>query len=207
MIIVVRKHTKFLTNLSNILNNNNLMKFIFSFVIFSMAGIPPFGGFFIKYNILKDIVNSENMWLSFIVLLFTILTLFYYLRLIKIVMFDNINNTKASNIKNNNFKYILFALLLNFVVFFLIFMQESFLIIFDEITYFFIVHDLDLASVTDRLFANDVIKKFIDDNAKLYYSMLDNYLGSEHYIRQDNLRKIYNTFNENGLTPNFKFIK
>ncbi len=206
-LLVVRKHTKFLTNLSNILNNNNLMKFIFSFVIFSMAGIPPFGGFFIKYNILKDIVNSENMWLSFIVLLFTILTLFYYLRLIKIVMFDNINNTKASNIKNNNFKYILFALLLNFVVFFLIFMQESFLIIFDEITYFFIVHDLDLASVTDRLFANDVIKKFIDDNAKLYYSMLDNYLGSEHYIRQDNLRKIYNTFNENGLTPNFKFIK
>ena len=114
-------------------------------------------------------------------------------------MFDNINNTKASNIKNNNFKYILFALLLNFVVFFLIFMQESFLIIFDEITYFFIVHDLDLASVTDRLFANDVIKKFIDDNAKLYYSMLDNYLGSEHYIRQDNLRKIYLQWKEQSF--------
>ena len=120
-------------------------------------------------------------------------------------MFDNINNNKSSNLKNNNFKYILFALLLNFVIFFLIFMQESFLIIFDNITAYIFVHQLDLANYTDFLFQENIIQDFIKKNIESFYTDLDNYLGSEHYITQKNLRTINFSFEKNGVSQNFKY--
>jgi|GEM_PF-5203295 hypothetical protein len=122
-------------------------------------------------------------------------------------MFDNINNTKSSNLKNNNFKYILFALLLNFVIFFLIFMQESFLLIFDDITNFFIVHHLDLGRFTDTLFGEGIIQNFIEKKTTLFYNNLDTYLGSEHYIKQSTLRAISDSFKKNNVAPNFEFTK
>lgn len=149
-LLCVRKHTKFITNLTNILNNNITLKFIFSFIIFSMAGIPPFAGFFIKYNVLKDILNFENFFISFFILFITILTLFYYLRLIKIIIFDEINFNITTNLKNNNFKFLIFGFLFNILIFFLILMQESFIIFFDKLVLQLFMENFTITNPTSQ---------------------------------------------------------
>lgn len=149
-LLCVRKHTKFITNLTNILNNNITLKFIFSFIIFSMAGIPPFAGFFIKYNVLKDILNFENFLISFFILFITILTLFYYLRLIKIIIFDEINFNVTTNLKNNNFKFLIFGFLFNILIFFLILMQESFIIFFDKLVLQFFMENFTIQNFVSQ---------------------------------------------------------
>jgi hypothetical protein len=119
-------------------------------------------------------------------------------------MFDNINNNKALNLKNNNFKYILFALLLNFVVFFLIFMQESFLLIFDSISNFIMLDPSDLMTLTDRFLSSGVIQELIRESFSEYYKGLNNYLGSEHYIKRTTFMTIVDSFDSFDIAPNFK---
>lgn len=127
----IRNDTKFLTNLISILNKSWPIQFIFSLVIFSMAGIPPFAGFFIKLNILIGLESSERNALVFLVLLFTVLSLFYYLRLIKIIQFDNISFNFYTNFVKPNVLF--FASLFIFVLIFFIFLiNQNLLVIFQE---------------------------------------------------------------------------
>jgi NADH:ubiquinone oxidoreductase subunit 2 (subunit N) len=86
-----RKNIKFLTNLKIILANNFFLNLIFAINIFSMAGIPPLAGFFIKFDVLYYVLYSSNFYLTFFILLITVINFFYYLRLIKIVYFESIN--------------------------------------------------------------------------------------------------------------------
>lgn len=60
-----------------------------SIIIFSMIGIPPFAGFFIKYNILLSLMNSKQYYLAVLALLCTLISTFYYLRIIKTLYFTN----------------------------------------------------------------------------------------------------------------------
>lgn len=127
----IRNDTKFLTNLISILNKSWPIQFIFSLVIFSMAGIPPFAGFFTKLNILIGLEASERNALVFLVLLFTVLSLFYYLRLIKIIQFDNISFNFYTNFVKPNVLF--FASLFIFVlIFFIFFVNQNLLVIFQE---------------------------------------------------------------------------
>ena len=127
----IRNDTKFLTNLISILNKSWPIQFIFSLVIFSMAGIPPFAGFFIKLNILIGLESTERNALVFLVLLFTILSLFYYLRLIKIIQFDNISFDFFTNFVKPNVLF--FASLFIFIlIFFIFFVNQNLLVIFQE---------------------------------------------------------------------------
>jgi NADH-quinone oxidoreductase subunit N len=57
-------------------------------VIFSMSGIPPFAGFYAKYDILYTLFNSLETFILFLVLLLSVISFFYYLRIIKILNFD-----------------------------------------------------------------------------------------------------------------------
>jgi NADH-quinone oxidoreductase subunit N len=96
-----------------------------------MAGIPPFAGFFIKLNILIGLESSERNALVFLVLLFTVLSLFYYLRLIKIIQFDNISFNFYTNFVKPNVLF--FASLFIFVLIFFIFLiNQNLLVIFQE---------------------------------------------------------------------------
>lgn len=96
-----------------------------------MAGIPPFAGFFIKLNILIGLESTERNALVFLVLLFTILSLFYYLRLIKIIQFDNISFDFFTNFVKPNVLF--FASLFIFIlIFFIFFVNQNLLVIFQE---------------------------------------------------------------------------
>ena len=62
--------------------------FIMLIIMFSMAGVPPTIGFYAKFSVLQSVVNADLTWLAVVAVFFSIIGLFYYLRIIKIMYFD-----------------------------------------------------------------------------------------------------------------------
>jgi NADH-quinone oxidoreductase subunit N len=58
-------------------------------VIFSMAGVPPFVGFYAKLTILMGLVEIGLTWLAVLALVFSVVGAFYYLRVVKLMYFDD----------------------------------------------------------------------------------------------------------------------
>ncbi|MBC8210987.1 MAG: NADH-quinone oxidoreductase subunit NuoN [Gammaproteobacteria bacterium] len=56
--------------------------------MFSMAGVPPTVGFYAKLTIINSIVQVDLVWLAILAVLFSVIGLFYYLRVIKVMYFD-----------------------------------------------------------------------------------------------------------------------
>ncbi|KAF0812608.1 NADH-quinone oxidoreductase subunit N [Andreprevotia sp. IGB-42] len=64
-------------------------------VMFSMAGIPVFVGFFAKLAVLKAVVNLGLVWLAVIAVLMSLIGAFYYLRVVKVMYFDEPTDNEA----------------------------------------------------------------------------------------------------------------
>jgi NADH-quinone oxidoreductase subunit N len=62
---------------------------LFAIFMFSMAGIPPFGGFFGKLYVFLAAVQSGMWFLAILGVLTSVVGCFYYLRIIKVMFFDN----------------------------------------------------------------------------------------------------------------------
>ncbi len=63
--------------------------------MFSMAGVPPFLGFWAKLSVLKEVVATDNLlWLAIVAVIFSIIGAFYYLRIIKLMYFDKAEDTQ-----------------------------------------------------------------------------------------------------------------
>mgnify|MGYP003375828542 FL=1 len=61
---------------------------IMMMMMFSMAGIPFFVGFFAKFSVLQAVVAAGYMWLAIVAVLFSLIGAFYYLRVVKMMYFD-----------------------------------------------------------------------------------------------------------------------
>ncbi len=59
-----------------------------AFLMASMAGVPPFVGFFSKLYVLQAAVESGQVWLAVAAVLFAVMGAWYYLRVIKVMYFD-----------------------------------------------------------------------------------------------------------------------
>ncbi|MCB1940002.1 MAG: NADH-quinone oxidoreductase subunit NuoN [Rhodocyclaceae bacterium] len=57
-------------------------------VMFSMAGIPFFVGFFAKMSILQSLVAADMVWLAVFAVMMSLIGAFYYLRVVKVMYFD-----------------------------------------------------------------------------------------------------------------------
>jgi len=57
-------------------------------IMFSMAGVPFFVGFFAKFSVLQAVVAAGYMWLAVVAVLFSLIGAFYYLRVVKLMYFD-----------------------------------------------------------------------------------------------------------------------
>jgi NADH-quinone oxidoreductase subunit N len=57
-------------------------------LMFSMAGVPPFAGFWGKWFVIKEIVAAGEIWLAVFAVLFSVIGAFYYLRVVKLMFFD-----------------------------------------------------------------------------------------------------------------------
>lgn len=63
-------------------------------MMFSMAGVPFFVGFFAKFSVLQAVVAAGYLWLAIVAVLFSLIGCFYYLRVVKIMYFDQPMNTR-----------------------------------------------------------------------------------------------------------------
>lgn len=58
------------------------------FLMASLAGIPPFLGFWAKLLVLQAAINADLLWLAILAVVFAVIGAFYYLRVIKVMYFD-----------------------------------------------------------------------------------------------------------------------
>ena len=90
-IFMMKREDNFLENindLSGLSKNHPLLALCFLISLFSLAGIPPLAGFFAKFYIFMSVIESKMYALAIIGLLTTVISAFYYLRIIKIIYFD-----------------------------------------------------------------------------------------------------------------------
>jgi len=62
-------------------------------MMFSMAGVPFFVGFFAKFSVLQAVVAAGYLWLAIAAVLFSLVGAFYYLRVVKVMYFDQPTDT------------------------------------------------------------------------------------------------------------------
>ena len=74
--------------LSGLSKNHPILALSFLIILFSLAGIPPLAGFFAKFYIFMAVIEAGMYALAIIGLLTTVISSFYYLRIIKIIYFD-----------------------------------------------------------------------------------------------------------------------
>ena len=68
--------------------------FIMMILMFSMAGVPPTLGFYAKLSVLQAVVGSGLTWLAVVAVVFSIIGVFYYLRVVKLMYFDKAEDTQ-----------------------------------------------------------------------------------------------------------------
>tara|TARA_Y100001970_G_scaffold142517_1_gene175270 strand:- start:2912 stop:4327 length:1416 start_codon:yes stop_codon:yes gene_type:complete len=90
-ILMLRRDDKYFENiedLSGLSKHHPILSFSFLIVLFSLAGIPPLAGFFAKFYIFTAVLEQSMYFLAIVGLLSTVISAYYYLRLIKIIYFD-----------------------------------------------------------------------------------------------------------------------
>ncbi|MBF0161344.1 MAG: NADH-quinone oxidoreductase subunit NuoN [Magnetococcales bacterium] len=75
-------------NYAGLAKERPLLAFLMAVFMFSMAGIPPLGGFIAKLYVLMAAVHAGMITLAVIAVLFSAIGAFYYLRIVKIIYFD-----------------------------------------------------------------------------------------------------------------------
>lgn len=78
-----------ITDLRGLNKRNPWLAFMMLIVMFSMAGVPPTVGFFTKLLVLKALVDVGLTWVSVIGLIFAVVGAYYYIRIVKIMYFDD----------------------------------------------------------------------------------------------------------------------
>lgn len=74
---------------------NSWYAFVTLMLMLSLAGIPPMIGFYAKFSVLQAVVNAGYIWLAVVAVLFSLIGAFYYLRIIKLMYFDEPENTEV----------------------------------------------------------------------------------------------------------------
>ena len=77
-----------ITELAGMAKTHPMVAFMLTILMFSLAGIPPLAGFFAKWFVFVAAVQAELWALAVIGVLASVVSAFYYLRVVKIMWFD-----------------------------------------------------------------------------------------------------------------------
>jgi len=78
-----------LEDLKGLNRTNPWFAFVMLLLMFSLAGIPPMAGFYAKLAVLSAAVNAGQIWLAVAAVIFSLIGAFYYLRVVKLMYFDD----------------------------------------------------------------------------------------------------------------------
>tara|TARA_B100001093_G_scaffold503889_1_gene558924 strand:+ start:975 stop:2135 length:1161 start_codon:yes stop_codon:yes gene_type:complete len=88
-----------ISDLSGVSKKHPLLAVSFLIILFSLAGIPPLGGFFAKFYVFSSVLEQKMYTLAIIGLLTTVISAFYYLKIIKTIYFDE-NKSSFDTVNN-----------------------------------------------------------------------------------------------------------
>jgi NADH-quinone oxidoreductase subunit N len=78
-----------LSDLKGLNQRSPWFAFMMLVFMFSMAGVPPTVGFWAKLSVLNAVVEIDMLWLALVAVFFSIIGVYYYLRVIKMMYFDD----------------------------------------------------------------------------------------------------------------------
>jgi len=115
------KYCEDIKDLAGMSKQNPILAISFLIIMFSLAGIPPLAGFFAKFYVFMSVIESGMYTLAIVGLLTTVISAFYYLRIIKIIYFDEIKDSfdKIKNIGTTS------TILLSCIILVLFFLYPS----------------------------------------------------------------------------------
>ncbi len=97
-----------ISSLAGLSKTNPLMAFCLALLMFSTAGIPPLAGFFAKFYVFNAFIGRGFIALAVIAILFSVISAYYYLRIVKIMYFDEPKFDKSIVAANFNIKLVIF---------------------------------------------------------------------------------------------------
>ena len=112
------KYKENISDLSGISKKHPLLAISLLVILFSLAGVPPLGGFFAKFYVFVAVLEKQMYALAIIGLLTTVMSAFYYLKIIKTIYFDDSSITFEST-KNRTAQISVFASCIILSTFFL----------------------------------------------------------------------------------------
>jgi len=83
--------------------SNPKLAFVMMLAVFSLAGIPPFAGFFSKIFIFMAAAREGEYLLVFIALVNTVISLYYYLLIVKAMFIDTTETTVVGSFRTDNY--------------------------------------------------------------------------------------------------------
>ena len=118
---------KYTTDFVMLAKTNPILAITFTLTLFSIAGIPPLAGFYSKAFLFFAAMSSTMYLLAIIGVLTSVISCFYYIRLIKIMYFEKAKNWLSfSQIKKEN--ALTLGITLFFILFFMMFPTPLYLI-------------------------------------------------------------------------------
>ena len=109
----------YISDLKGLKNRSTLLSFLFLVTLLSLAGIPLTAGFYAKYLVLLSLINQGHFYIVLITILMTVIGLFYYLRVIWYIYFEDNVNTLV-NIKGLLIYLILLLLPILIIILFIL---------------------------------------------------------------------------------------
>jgi NADH-quinone oxidoreductase subunit N len=76
-------------SLAGLAKTNLPLAFVLAMILFSMAGIPPLAGFFAKFYVFSAAIKADLLPLAIVGVLSSVVAAYYYLRVIKVMFFDD----------------------------------------------------------------------------------------------------------------------
>lgn len=89
-------------NYKGLYRTNPKLTMVMTLALFSLAGIPPFAGFFSKFMVFASAFNQGFYWVVFIALINTVISLYYYLLVVR-AMFIEETDAPVPYFRNNNY--------------------------------------------------------------------------------------------------------
>jgi NADH-quinone oxidoreductase subunit N len=100
-IILLLAHKKFeseqIDDLKGLNKRSPWFAFVMLMLMFSLAGIPPFMGFYAKFSVIQAVLGTGQIWLAIAAVFFSLIGAFYYLRVVKVMYFDEPTESNAAS--------------------------------------------------------------------------------------------------------------
>lgn len=118
----------YLSDLRSLSTKNPLLAITFGVTLFSMAGIPPLAGFLSKFYVFFAALSSSLYSLAIIGVLTSVISCFYYIRLVKIMYFEKEGENEPTYDAIDRQKSILLGISFFFVLFLFVYPSPFFLL-------------------------------------------------------------------------------